>query len=88
MTDVVIRVENLSKHYRLGQIGGGTLRDDLSIWWARIRGHPDPLAPVDHQNAASFRNSKSEIRNSEIWALRDVSFEVRQGESLGPSART
>jgi lipopolysaccharide transport system ATP-binding protein len=39
---VVIRVERLSKRYRLGEIGGGTLREDLSRWWARARGRPDP----------------------------------------------
>jgi lipopolysaccharide transport system ATP-binding protein len=80
MSVPVISVEHLSKHYRLGLIGGGTLREDLQSWWARMRGRPDPLAPVDH---GAFRNSKSEIRNGEIWALRDVSFEVQQGEILG-----
>jgi lipopolysaccharide transport system ATP-binding protein len=80
----VISVSHLSKHYRLGLIGGGTLREDLQSWWARIRGRPDPLVPVDHEgSSAGFRNSKSDIRNDEIWALRDVSFEVKQGEILG-----
>jgi lipopolysaccharide transport system ATP-binding protein len=39
---VVIRVENLSKYYRLGEIGGGTLREDLNRWWARVRARPKP----------------------------------------------
>ena len=39
---VVIRVENLSKYYRLGEIGGGTLREDLNRWWARVRGRTEP----------------------------------------------
>ncbi len=48
MSDIVIRVENLSKSYRLGTIGSGTLRGDLDRWWAKLRGKPDPTMPVDH----------------------------------------
>ena len=43
MSDTVIKVENLSKRYRLGLIGGKTLRDDVQRWWAEFRGKPDPL---------------------------------------------
>lgn len=74
MSDIVIRVENLSKHYRLGQIGGGTLREDLQSWWAGKRGKPDPLQKID---------AKPKTGSGEHWALRDVSFDVRQGEVLG-----
>jgi lipopolysaccharide transport system ATP-binding protein len=42
MSDSVIKVENVSKACRLGQIGGGTLKEDVSRWWARLRGQPDP----------------------------------------------
>ncbi len=38
MSNVVISVENLSKVYRLGQIGTGTLTDDRRVWWAKVRG--------------------------------------------------
>jgi lipopolysaccharide transport system ATP-binding protein len=72
----VISVENLSKSYRLGVIGSGTFKDDFKRWWARTRGLPDPLAIIgqsDHQN-----------RSGEIvWALQDVSFQVKEGEALG-----
>jgi lipopolysaccharide transport system ATP-binding protein len=72
----VISVENLSKSYRLGQIGTGTLTNDLKIWWAKTRGKPNPLLKVgqtDHGN-----------RDGEVlWALKDVSFQVEQGEVLG-----
>lgn len=72
----VISVENLSKSYRLGQISGGTLSEDLNRWWARIRGQPDPylkIGQVDHGNR----------RDDFVYALQDVSFTVDQGEVLG-----
>ena len=50
---IVIKVENLSKEYRLGQISGGTLREDFSRWWARRLGKPDPYLKIgeeDHGN--------------------------------------
>jgi lipopolysaccharide transport system ATP-binding protein len=76
MSNIVISVENLSKEYQLGLIGGKTLRDDVARWWARARRKPDPLLKIgqaDHGN-----------RNGEIlWALRDINFEVRQGEVVG-----
>ncbi len=72
----VISVENLSKEYRLGQIGTGTLSRDLNIWWAKLRGKPNPLLKIgekDHGN----RDGET------IFALKDVSFTVEQGEALG-----
>ena len=70
MSDVMIRVENLSKEYRLGTIGGGTVRADLSKWWAKRRGLPDPMLKIgesDHGNRDG----------EQIWALQDVSFAVK-----------
>jgi lipopolysaccharide transport system ATP-binding protein len=76
MTKTVISVENLSKSYRLGQIGTGTLSHDLEVWWAKIRGKPNPLLKIgqtDHGNQDG----------ETLWALQDVSFQVQQGEVLG-----
>jgi lipopolysaccharide transport system ATP-binding protein len=73
---IVISVENLSKSYRLGQIGGATLTEDLNRWWARLRKQPDPYLKIgqhDHGNR----------RGEYIWALKDVNFTVQQGEVLG-----
>jgi lipopolysaccharide transport system ATP-binding protein len=76
MSDAVISVEHLSKCYRLGSIGGRTLRDDLARARARLRGQPDPLLKVGQE-------SHSNHNGETIWALRDISFEVKQGEVLG-----
>ncbi|GER80052.1 MAG: ABC transporter ATP-binding protein [Anaerolineales bacterium] len=72
----VISVENLSKIYRLGLIGTGTITTDFNVWWAKMRGKPNPLLKIgekDHGNRDG----------EELWALRDVSFKVEQGEVLG-----
>ena len=42
MSDIVIKVENLPKQYRLGLVGTGTLSHHLNRWWAKLRGRPDP----------------------------------------------
>lgn len=76
MSDVVIAVENLSKSYRLGVIGSGTLTNDLKVWWAKRRGQPNPLAKIGQ---ADHHNRDGET----VWALRDVNFTVKQGEVLG-----
>ncbi|MCX5861813.1 MAG: hypothetical protein NTW27_06790 [Deltaproteobacteria bacterium] len=66
---VVILAENLSKHYRLGVIGYGTLREDFQSWWARFRGKEDPNLPV----ALISQDGKSP-RVDTIMALQDISL--------------
>ena len=80
MGNVVIRVENVSKRYRLGEIGGGSLREDLHRWWARVRGEGDPYRAVDDMTPEGDRDSHH-------WALRDVSFDISQGDIAGEIGR-
>jgi lipopolysaccharide transport system ATP-binding protein len=74
----VLKVENLSKLYRLGEVGTGTISHDLNRWWARVRGKEDPYALIGQTND---RSQKAE--SDYVWALKDINFEVEQGEILG-----
>ena len=78
MSDTIIKVENISKQYRLGTVGTGTIRDDLKRWFATIRGKEDPFAEVGEVNK---RNEKG--TGDYVWALRDINFNVKKGEVLG-----
>ncbi len=78
MTETVIKIENLSKQYRLGQIGTGTISHDLNKWWYKIRGKEDPYLKIGETNE---RDKKSDSKY--VWALRDINFNVGKGESLG-----
>ncbi len=71
-----ISIENVSKSYRLGEIGSGTLANDIKVWWAKARGKSNPLLKVDQIN-------KIKTEGEEIWALRDISYKVQQGDVLG-----
>jgi len=74
----VIKVENLGKLYRLGEVGTGTISHDLNRWWAKMRGKEDPFSRIGEVND---RTKKSE--SDYVWALKDINFEIKQGEVTG-----
>jgi lipopolysaccharide transport system ATP-binding protein len=78
MSNTVIRVENISKMYDLGLVGTGTLSKDLNRTWAKWTGKPDPYATIAELND---RTKKSE--SGSVWVLKDINFDVQQGEVLG-----
>lgn len=78
MSDVVLRIENLSKLYALGQVGTGTLKRDLERWLAIMRGKEDPFTKIGQEN-----DRTQKMKSDFVWALQDINFEVKQGEVLG-----
>ncbi|WP_373055892.1 ABC transporter ATP-binding protein [Zunongwangia sp. H14] len=76
MSKTVIQVEDISKLYNLGTIGSGSLRRDMQLWWQKnVLGKEDL-----NQN---IRNGRKVDTNEHIWALKNVSFELKEGEVLG-----
>ncbi len=78
MSDIVIKVENVGKQYRLGQVGTGTISHDLNRWWHKVRGKQDPYLKIGEANDRSTKGD-SDL----VWALKNINFEVKQGEVLG-----
>lgn len=93
---VAIRLDSVSKLYRLGTVGTGTLAHDLNRWWHQVLGKQDPYAKIGQvndreQKAAATDNSDQQpslgtVRDNRpeyVWALRDINLEIGQGEIVG-----
>lgn len=78
MSDIAIKFENISKQYRLGVVGTGTISHDLNRWWHMVRGKEDPYLQVGQVNDRSAKAT-----SDYVWALRDINFEVKQGDVVG-----
>jgi len=81
MAEHAIEVENLSKSYRLGEVGAGSLKEDLSRWWRRLRGRGEPRLSEKLVKLSEQYGDRVEGRT--FHALRDISFTVPQGQVLG-----
>jgi len=75
MSNTAIKIEHLSKMYRLGEINNGTLWQDLQSWVARKRGKEDPNSKIGEEKYSGDKDH--------FWALKDVSFDIEQGDRLG-----
>ena len=78
MKNLAIKAENISKQYRLGLVGTGTIKDDLKRWSYRIRGKEDPFLKIGEANDRSVKGE-----SDYVWSLRDINFEINQGDSVG-----
>lgn len=76
--DIILKAENISKQYRLGQVGTGTLSHDLNRWWHAIRGKENPYLKIGDINDRSTKAT-----SDYVWALQNINFEVERGEVLG-----
>ena len=74
MEELMLRIENVKKEYKLGQIGGTTLRDEMQRVWAKIRKKEDPTKMI---------GAKNYNQGETFMALNGVSFEVKKGERIG-----
>lgn len=79
MSDIAIKVENLSKAYQLGKIGTGTISKDLERFFVtKILGKEDPFLKVGQTNDRTVKGT-SDI----VWSLKDINFEINQGDAVG-----
>ena len=76
--NIVIKAENISKQYRLGQVGTGTISHDLNRFWHKIRGKEDPYLKIGETNDRSTKGD-----SDYVWSLRDINFEIEQGDAVG-----
>lgn len=74
MEELMLKIDNVSKQYKLGQIGGTTLRDELQRLNARMHGKEDPTKRI---------GAKDYNKGETFMALDGVSFDVKKGERVG-----
>jgi lipopolysaccharide transport system ATP-binding protein len=76
--NIVLKADNIGKQYRLGQVGTGTLSHDFKRWWYTLQGKEDPFLKIGDVNDRT-KKSDSEY----IWALKDINFDIYQGDVVG-----
>jgi len=75
---LALKAEDISKQYRLGQVGTGTISHDLNRFWHQIRGKENPYLKIGEANDRS-QKGVSEY----VWSLKDINFEIEQGDAVG-----
>lgn len=78
MKQLAIQAENISKQYRLGEVGTGTLTHDLNRFWSKIRGKEDPYLKIGDSNDRTASGG-----SDYVWSLKDINFEIEQGDAVG-----
>lgn len=74
----VIQVENISKAYQIGEFTTGTLSQDIERWWLRMRGKEDRFLMIGEENDRTVTGE-----GNIVWSLKDINFEIKQGEAIG-----
>lgn len=74
MDQIAIKITDVKKMYRLGQIGGGTLQADLQSWWARARGKEDPNVKI---------GQTERLVGQTFMALNGITLTIHQGDRIG-----
>ena len=75
---IAIKAENISKAYQIGEFSTGTISRDIERWWALMRGKEDPFLRIGETND---RSSKGE--SDIVWSLKDINFNIEQGDAVG-----
>ena len=76
--NTILEIQNVSKQYRLGEVGTGSIQHDLKKWWYSIRGKENPFSKIGEVN------DRTQKGNSEyVWALQNINFKVEQGQAVG-----
>ncbi len=78
MKQLAIKAENISKQYRLGEVGTGTISHDLNRFWSKVRGKEDPYLKIGDNNNRTIKGT-----SDYVWSLRDINFEIEQGDAVG-----
>ena len=74
----VIQIENMYKLYRLGSIGSGTFYNDIRRFWAKILKNDDTYQILEGNHIQNISGG-----SDYIWALKDISIKIEEGEILG-----
>jgi len=78
MKELAIKAENISKQYRLGEVGTGTISHDLNRFWHKVRGKENPYLKIGEDN------DRTAVGDSDyVWSLKDINFEIQQGDAVG-----